>query len=138
MHNTVARAGAAPRPQRPARLSVTATAEHTTVAVVGDLDLTVTGQLAARLEEELHLSPPMLIIDIRGVGFCSVRGISVLQEATAAARAARIDAAIIADSRAAQRPIHVLQLEHVLPLHRTLADATEWLAIHSRAGVAPF
>jgi anti-sigma B factor antagonist len=128
MHDTQARPGV-PVLGAPLRTAITTTAERTVVAVAGELDLATTDGLAARLEEEVGLAPRALVIDLRQLTFCAARGLSVVLDAAAAARAAGIPVAVVADGRAVLRPVRALGLEDVLPLHRTLADAADWLAI---------
>jgi anti-anti-sigma factor len=125
MHDTITRPGTALLPVAPARMSITTTAERAIVAVTGELDLAVTDRLAARLGEELDLAPRALVIDLTQLAFCSARGLSVVLDAVAAARAAGIPVAVVADGRAVLRPVRALGLEDVLPLYRTLADAKE-------------
>jgi anti-anti-sigma factor len=128
-HHTSTRPGARRWSGTSAWIAVTATAEHTAVAVAGALEMPVTDRLAAQLKEELSHLPRALIVDLTRVGFCSARGLDVLLEVVAAARAAGIPIAVVADGRAVRRPVQLLQLEHVLPLHRTLADAEDRLTI---------
>ncbi|MEU0796253.1 STAS domain-containing protein [Amycolatopsis sp. NPDC005961] len=125
MHDTITRPGVAFLVEAPPRIAITTTAERTVVAVTGELDLSATGRLAARLGEELDLAPRALVIDLTRLDFCSVRGLSVVLDAVAAARAAGIPVAVAADGRAVRRPVEVLGLGDALPLYRTLADAEE-------------
>jgi anti-anti-sigma factor len=129
MHDISTRPGVAPLLGPRARITVTTTAERTTVAVTGELDLAVTGRLAAQLDEELGLAPRSLVIDLTRLGFCAARGLTVVLEAVATAHAAGIPVAVVADSRPVLRPVRALGLDRALPLHRSLADAHEWLAI---------
>ncbi|WIY06552.1 STAS domain-containing protein [Amycolatopsis mongoliensis] len=131
MHDTITRPGVAFLLEAPPRIAITTTAERTVVAVSGELDLAVTGRLAARLGEEIDLAPRALVIDLTHLAFCSARGLSVVLDATAAARAAGVPVAVVADGRAVLRPVEALGLEDVLPLHRTLADAEDRLAVHT-------
>ncbi|WP_329056107.1 STAS domain-containing protein [Amycolatopsis sp. NBC_01488] len=126
MHDTTIRPGVALLLGAPPRITITATAERTVVAVTGELDLAVTGRLAARLGEELDLAPRALVIDLSDLTFCSARGLGVLLDAVAA----DIPVAVVADGRAVLRPVEALELEDVLPLFRTLAEAEDWLGGH--------
>ncbi|WP_410596104.1 STAS domain-containing protein [Amycolatopsis sp. lyj-23] len=114
------------------RLTVTTTADAATVAVVGDLDLSSTARLQERLDEELALRPSALIIDLSGVGFCSSGGLSVLVNAVTGAHARGIACAVIASQRAVVRPIKLLLLGCILPIHADRADADEWLSLVAR------
>jgi hypothetical protein len=86
MHDISTRPGVAPLLEPRARITVTATAESTVVAVAGELDLAVTGRLAAQLDEELGLAPRSLVIDLTRLAFCAARGLTVVLEAVAIAR----------------------------------------------------
>jgi anti-anti-sigma factor len=125
MLDTNTRPGIALLLAAPARMAITTTAERTIVAVTGELDLPVTDRLAARLGEELDLAPRALVIDLTHLAFCSARGLSVVLDAVAAARARGIPVAVVAAGRAVLRPVRALGLEDALPLYRTLADAEE-------------
>jgi anti-sigma B factor antagonist len=125
MHDTTTRPGIALLAGLPSRTAITTTAERTVVAVTGELDLARTDRLASLLGEELDLAPRALVIDLTGLAFCSARGLGVVLDAVSAARAAGVPVAVVAEGRAVLRPIKALGLEGALPLHRTLADATE-------------
>jgi anti-anti-sigma factor len=114
------------------RVTVTTTAEAATVAVTGDIDLSSTARLRERLEEEVSLRPAALVVDLGAVGFCSSGGLSVLVDAVTNAHARGIACAIIAGQRAVIRPIKLLQLDRVLPIHADRADAEEWLSLVAR------
>ncbi len=128
MHDTIIRPGTAVLLGAPLRIAITTTAERTVVTVTGELDLAVTDRLAARLGEELDLAPRALIIDLTRLAFCSARGLGVVLDAVAAARASGIPVAVVAEGRPVLRPVRVLSLEDVLPLYPTLADAEDRLA----------
>ncbi|QKV73615.1 STAS domain-containing protein [Amycolatopsis sp. Hca4] len=114
------------------RITVTTTADATAVTVTGDLDLATSPRLRDRLDDELKLRPRALIIDLDAVGFCSSGGLSVLLEAVTNAHARGIPCAIIATQRAIIRPVKLLQLDRVLPLHSDRAEAETWLALVAR------
>ncbi|MFI5611975.1 STAS domain-containing protein [Amycolatopsis sp. NPDC051903] len=111
---------------------VTTTAEASMVTVRGDVDLTITGRLEAQLAEELELAPAALIVDLREVTFCSSDGLSTLVGAQEAARAAGVPYAIVTAQHAVLRPVRLLGLDRVLPIHRTLREAQEWLSVVNR------
>ncbi|WP_103349721.1 STAS domain-containing protein [Amycolatopsis sp. CA-128772] len=114
------------------RFTVTTTADAATVAVTGDLDLSSMARLQERLDEELALRPAALIIDLTAVGFCSSGGLSVLVNAVTSAHARGIACAVIANQRAVVRPIKLLSLDRILPIHADRADAQEWLSLVAR------
>jgi anti-sigma B factor antagonist len=115
-------------------ITVTTTAEHATVAISGDIDLAVTTRVRERLEEELWLHPAALVIDLDDVAFCSSGGLSVLLDVVTAAHARGIPCALIAARRAVVRPIRLLRLDRVLPLHSDRTEAEEWLSLLRRLG----
>jgi anti-anti-sigma factor len=113
----------------PTTVTVTTTFEHTTVAVAGEIDLSVTAHLQDRLRDELRLSPGALIIDLTAVEFCSSGGLAVLLDTVTTAHARGLPCAIIATHRGLLRPIRLLRLDRVLPVHPDRADAETWLSL---------
>ncbi|MEU4518957.1 STAS domain-containing protein [Amycolatopsis sp. NPDC024027] len=117
---------------RPLTIMVTARHEHTTVAIAGEVDLAVTARVQDRLHDELRLRPEALIIDLTHVTFCSSSGLSALIEAVHDAHARGLPCAVIAGQRAVLRPIQVLHLDRVLPIHANRAGAEAWLSLVAR------
>ncbi|SEF37391.1 anti-anti-sigma factor [Amycolatopsis pretoriensis] len=115
-----------------ARITVTTTCEHATVAVRGELDLSVTTPLHERVTTELRLSPAALVLDLTDVTFCSAGALAVLLEAVTTAHARGIPSAVIATHRAILRPIELLRLGRILPIHQDRAEALEWLSLVAR------
>ncbi|WP_329056179.1 STAS domain-containing protein [Amycolatopsis sp. NBC_01488] len=113
----------------PLNLTITATAEHTLLTVAGELDTATVGRFSARVDEELHLGPVALIIDLTGTSFCAASALRALLRAVARGRATGVHIAIVADHSAVVRPVRALGLS--LPLHRRLPDALDWLNIVS-------
>lgn len=118
-----------PRCRPPALVTVTRTREASVVTASGELDLTVTAQLAALLAEELRRQPPALICDTSAVEFCAARVLTILIDTVADATVARVPFAVAGRSRALLRPIAALELDRVLPVHRNVADALSWVAL---------
>jgi anti-anti-sigma factor len=118
-----------PRRRPPAWFTMTRTREASVVIASGELDLTVTAQLATLLAEELRRQPPALICDTSAVEFCAARVLTVLIDTLADATVARVPFAVAGRSRALLRPITALDLEQVLPVHRNVADALSWVAL---------
>ncbi len=112
-----------------ASFTVTRKAEATVIAVAGELDLAVAGRSAALIHQELRLGPRALLVDAAELTFCAACGLTVLLDATASAVAAGVPFAICGQRRPLQRPIDVLGLSPVLPLHRSTAEALAWLAL---------
>jgi len=113
-------------------LRVTATAEATTVAVRGEIDLPVLGRLRTRLGEEIDLAPRALVLDLSEVSFCGTGGITELLVAASEAHVSGVPFAIVAGARAVLRPIRVLGLERLLPIHGSVEAAVDWLAVLPR------
>ncbi|MDQ7802994.1 STAS domain-containing protein [Amycolatopsis sp. A133] len=113
-------------------LRVTATAEATVVAVRGEIDLPVLGRLRTRLGDELDLAPRALVLDLTEVTFCGAGGITELLVAASEAHVSGVPFAIAADGRAVLRPVRVLGLEQVLPIHRGVEAALAWLTVLPR------
>lgn len=114
------------------RVTVTHPAGHAAVAVTGDFDLAVTASLHEQLEAELRRTPAALVLDLTGVTFCSAGALAVLLDVVTTAHARGIPCAIVATGRAVLRPVRVLQLDRVLPLHRDRAEAEDWLSLLRR------
>jgi anti-anti-sigma factor len=114
--------------------TVTGTRDATVVTATGDLDSAFADQLLSRLAEEIALRPGALIVDFTRVSFCSARILRVLLAASADSHAAGIPYVIVSLQRAVRRPIAVLQLDHLLQVHPTLASAREWLAVLQGVG----
>ncbi len=113
-------------------LRVTATVEATTVAVRGEIDLPVLGRLRTRLGEEIDLAPRALVLDLSGVSFCGAGGITELLVAASEAHVSGVPFAIVTAGRAVLRPVRVLGLERLLPIHRSAEAAMDWLAVLPR------
>jgi anti-anti-sigma factor len=113
-------------------LRVTATAEATTVAIRGEIDLPVLGRLRTRLGEEIDLAPRALVLDLSEVTFCGAGGITELLVAASEAHVSGVPFAIVAAGRAVLRPVRVLGLERLLPIQRSVEAALDRLAVLPR------
>lgn len=111
---------------------VTTTGKTTVVTAAGDLDLAVSGHLAALLDREIRLRPRAFLIDTTAVTFCGARAVDLLLDASRCAAAAGVPFALAGRSRAVVRPITALGLERALPVHRSTADALAWLELLPR------
>ncbi|WP_410574744.1 STAS domain-containing protein [Amycolatopsis sp. cmx-4-61] len=80
----------------------------------------------------MTLRPAALIVDLGAVGFCSSGGLSVLVDVVTGAHAQGIPCAVIAGGRAVVRPIKLLLLDRVLPIHADRANAEERLSLVAR------
>lgn len=115
----------APRTRPSATFEVTTTAEASVVTASGDLDLAVTERLGALLHQELRLAPPALVFDASDVTFCSARVLTILLDAAADG----VPFAVAGRCRSLLRPITVLGLEQLLPVHWSVAEALAWLKL---------
>jgi anti-anti-sigma factor len=124
-----------PRPRDPAgqppvaSFDVTTTAEAAVLSATGELDISVIGHFAGLIERELVLRPRVLVVDASAVTFCAARALTLLINTAADAHAAGVPFAVVTRSRAVLRPLAVLGLERVLPVHGDLAGALDWLAV---------
>ncbi|MEU8639163.1 STAS domain-containing protein [Amycolatopsis sp. NPDC048633] len=116
-------------PPPPGSLEVLTTAEATVVVAAGDLDLAVTDDLAALLDRLVRQRPAALVFDASAVTFCAARVVTILVDATADAVLNRVPFAVAGRSRSLLRPIAVLGLDRVVPVHRDAAEALAWLAV---------
>ncbi|MFB9690527.1 STAS domain-containing protein [Amycolatopsis plumensis] len=111
---------------------MTTTTDASIVTVEGELDLATTPRLRNQLDAALKSRPTALIIDLDAVGFCSSGALSALLEAVTNAHARGIPCAIVATQRAVIRPVKLLRLDRILPLHTDRAEAETWLALVAR------
>ncbi|MEV7098500.1 STAS domain-containing protein [Amycolatopsis sp. NPDC051045] len=126
-----------PRPRDPRRrptasLSVARSAEASVVTAAGELDLTVTDQLAALFAEELRRRPAALVCDTSHVEFCAARVLTILIDTVADAAVAWVPFAVAGRRRALLRPITALGLQQALPVHLNVAEALHRLALPPR------
>jgi anti-sigma B factor antagonist len=119
-------------PPRPPTASgsfeVITTTEATIVAAAGELDLSVLDDLVALLDREVRRRPPALVVDASAVTFCAARVLTILVDTTADAVLHRVPFAVAGRNRALLRPIGLLGLDLVLPVHRDAGEALAWLA----------
>ena len=113
-------------------VTVTATAEATTVAIRGEIDLPVLGRLRTRLGEEIDLAPRALVLDLSEVSFCGSGGITELLVAASEAHVSGVPFAIAAAGRAVLRPVRVLGLERLLPIQASAEAASDRPAVLPR------
>jgi anti-sigma B factor antagonist len=93
------------------------------LAVDGAVDLLSAPQLAEAICGALGEAPAGFIVDLTGVEFLSVVGISVLVAAREAADAMSVRFGTVAEGAATSRPIRLLGIDTILALYPTLADA---------------
>jgi anti-sigma B factor antagonist len=112
-----------------ASFAVTRAGDVSVLTAAGELDLAVTDQFAALLADELRRQPRALVCDTSAVEFCTVRVLTILIDAVTDAAVARVPFAVAGRRRALLRPIIALGLEQVLPVHRSVGEALDWLTL---------
>ncbi|MET8654000.1 MULTISPECIES: STAS domain-containing protein [Nocardia] len=101
------------------RTSVGSTAVLT---VSGEVDVASAPQLQSAIDEALREQPPVLVVDLSGVGFFGSAGLSVLLVATEAAPSGGLR---VVASDQVRRPIEVTGLDKLLAVFDTLDRAVE-------------
>jgi anti-anti-sigma factor len=111
------------------RFDTTTDAGIVTVRCTGELDLGCACRLREILLAPIHAGARGVVADLTGTTFCDSTVFSVLTEAFHAATARDVPYAIAAGETAVARPLQLLGLDRVLPLHDGLDTA--------RAAVSP-
>ena len=90
------------------------------LTAAGEIDMASAPDLQSAVEEALRAEPPVLVVDLTGVGFFGSAGLSVLLVAAEAApeRSLRVVA-----SEPVRRPIEITGLDRVLLVFATRDDA---------------
>ncbi|WIX99524.1 STAS domain-containing protein [Amycolatopsis mongoliensis] len=105
------------------RFATTTEAGVVTVHCAGDLDLATTPRLRDVLLSPFHGSASAVVADLTETTFCDSTVFSVLVESYREALARGIPYAIAAAKTAVARPLAILGLDRVLPLHTGIAEA---------------
>jgi anti-sigma B factor antagonist len=97
---------------------------HGTVvlAVAGDVDLYVAGELKDRLAEATDDGTKMLVLDFSDVTFVDSMGLGVLVGGMKRLRAAGGELHLVVSSPEVQRILEITRMDRVIPLHETLDD----------------
>ncbi|MFC5288736.1 STAS domain-containing protein [Actinokineospora guangxiensis] len=113
-----------PLDQDPLRISVSSPDGDTVVVTVdGELDLATAGVFEAHLTEALATGRARIVVDLTGVSFLGVAGITELLRVRDRAAGRRAALRVVAAHRAVLRPLLLLDLVPGLPVHPTLASA---------------
>jgi anti-sigma B factor antagonist len=98
---------------------------HGTVvlAVAGDVDLYVAGELKDRLAEAADSGTKTLVLDFTEVTFVDSMGLGVLVGGMKQLRAVGGELQLVVSSPEVQRILEITRMDRVIPLHETLADA---------------
>lgn len=103
----------------------------TVLTVHGDVDMVTSTQLEDHLLPLVRDTDPHVIVDLSGVGFFGVAGLTVLVKARDAATAAGVTLRLVASTRAVLRPLAVTGLDGLFDISPDLTDAL------MRAGCGP-
>lgn len=93
------------------------------VVVAGEVDHISAPLVKARVLDQVALTPPGVIADLRAVTFLDSTGIKALISIDEAAHAAGVRLAMVADQHAVMKPLQVTSCDLVLDVYESLADA---------------
>ncbi|WP_285483876.1 STAS domain-containing protein [Amycolatopsis sp. NBRC 101858] len=113
-------------------MTVSTSCGHVILNVRGELDAATVDEFADLADHLLSDRQAAVIIDLSKVSFCSAGALGVLLRLTSDADGHGTPLAILATQPAVLRPIQILGLQPVLPVHTTLADASSWLELLPR------
>ncbi|WP_329046964.1 STAS domain-containing protein [Amycolatopsis sp. NBC_01488] len=105
------------------RFATTTDAGVVTVHCAGDLDLATTARLRDTLLSPFRGGATAVVADLTATTFCDSTVFSVLVESYREALAHDIPYAIAAARVAVARPLAILGLDRVLPVHLEIAEA---------------
>jgi anti-sigma B factor antagonist len=105
---------------------------HGTVvlAVKGELDLYVAGELKDRMAEATDAGTKMLVLDLSDVTFVDSMGLGVLVGGMKRLRAAGGELHLVVSAPEVQRILEITLMDRVFPLHETLADGLDAVGYH--------
>jgi anti-anti-sigma factor len=115
------------------RIGVTDTVENNALAIAidGDLDLLTAPACACELTRAMADRTPecrVVVLDMRGVGFCGAVGVRMLRTFAGQCTALGLYVCILAEKRSVvHRIVELAELEEVLPVVDDVAAATDWL-----------
>jgi anti-sigma B factor antagonist len=113
-----------PLDQDPLRISVSSPDRDTVVVTVeGELDLATAGAFEEHVTDALASGRDRVVVDLTGVSFLGVAGITALLRSRDHAAHRRTALRVVAAHRAVLRPLLLLDLVPGLPVHPTLASA---------------
>ncbi|HTK62531.1 MAG TPA: STAS domain-containing protein [Pseudonocardia sp.] len=104
-------------------LSVLREGRGVTVVVKGEIDLMTVARLSDTLSSELAAAPPVLVVDLDGVGFLASMGITTLALAEREAAQRRIDFRVVASGRTTLRPLQITGMTDLLDVYPSRSEA---------------
>jgi len=94
------------------------------LTAIGEIDSMTAARLSTALHRELEHDPALLVLDLTGVSFLSVAGVTVLDCATGRAVCANVPFVLVTgESRVVTTALRLAELAPVLPTFRTVAQA---------------
>jgi anti-anti-sigma factor len=103
--------------------------EAVLVHVEGEIDSSTAGELRSQLESALQQAGDhesrLLIIDLQGVAYFGSAGLNAVLDCHKQGLRAGISVRLVADNELVVRPIEVTNLDSLLDLYPSLADALE-------------
>ncbi len=97
------------------------------LTVSGEVDMLSSPKLAEAIQTALAAKPAVLIVDLSKVDFLASAGMTVLVTAQAEIEPPT-RFAVVANGAATSRPIKLMGIDSVLPLHSSLDDALSAIA----------
>lgn len=91
--------------------------------IFGDLDLDTVGAARAALDRALESRPPILVVDLSGVGFCDSSGLNLLLQARYEAEAAGVTMRLASPAVAVARVFELTGLAAVFSIHASAEEA---------------
>ncbi|HEX3790362.1 MAG TPA: STAS domain-containing protein [Pseudonocardiaceae bacterium] len=98
------------------------------VRLVGDLDLATVDTAAAALDEPAARTATALVLDLTDLRFFASAGLSLLIRLYEDAQTRQLDVRLAGDQRAVLRPLQLMGLGDLFPMHPSVADALGALA----------
>lgn len=93
------------------------------VHVAGEVDMSSIAPFAKAVRGELDTRPAGLVMDLMDVGFCGSAGLNVLVQAHNQATATRTRVRLAATSPTVLRPLEIMGLTQLFPVHRSVTAA---------------
>lgn len=93
------------------------------IAVTGDVDMATDQAISAEIGNQFALRPRALIIDLTGVTFLGLAGVTLLVAAATMAQRCGVRLAVVTNRRAVLRVLELTDVNQLLDLRPSLPDA---------------